>query len=69
MGMEPAPYLSVAPVSTTVPTGKTLSPPGAGWLPRKVEIEFWKIGYEVATKKLFATRQRTVVAAQSTGER
>ncbi|MGI9382450.1 MAG: hypothetical protein ACR2PO_04795 [Methyloligellaceae bacterium] len=59
--------LSIAPAAMRTP--RSLEMPGsqAGWQPQKVEIQFWQIGYDVKTKKLYATRRKTFQAARNGG--
>lgn len=60
---------AIAPVSAQAPTALEIARGAPGWQPKKVEIEFWKIGYEIDTKRLFATRAKTFTANPPKGGR
>lgn len=58
-GARQALSLSIAPAEMRTPASLKMPGSQADWLPRKVEIQFWQVGYDVKTKTLYATRRRT----------
>lgn len=56
LGLQPRPHVLIVPAN-----GTDRQALGGAWRPARVTIEYWKIGYDIAAKKLFATHDRTFV--------
>ena len=62
LGLQPRPHVLIVPAENTDRLAL-----GGTWRPARVTIEYWKIGYDIETKKLFATHDRTFIRDRSDG--